>query len=89
MRTAKATLVNVKIEGKGVDAGSPLSTTVGVVEGGWQDWMLETELDGKVFFWFDELADIEVGTDTGDDVIVEIESEPYEVELEEVDAAIG
>lgn len=71
----KATLVDVLIAQKGVN--ERVSTTVGVVEGGWQDWMLDTVLDRDTFFWFDNLDDIVVGADMGDDVIIEIQGEPY------------
>lgn len=70
-----ATLVDVKLQFE--DGGTAL-TQVGVVEGGFQDWMVDSNLDCTVYFFFDDLAEIEVGAELGDGTtIVEIYDQPY------------
>ena len=75
-----ATLVDVLIQYKDED-NTPIETRVGVVEGGLTDEMFDTDLDNSVFFWFDDMSEIVVGADMGDDIIVGIESEPYTEEF--------
>jgi hypothetical protein len=53
---------------------------IGVVEGGWDDWLLDTPVDSQVFYFMDqdEFDALGVGQDiTGDsDVVVAINREP-------------
>ena len=61
---------------------------IGVVEGGWDDWLLDTPLDNKVFYFMDqdEFDNLGIGQDiTGDsDVVVEINRTP-DIEQQTVD----
>lgn len=46
---------------------------IGVVEGGFQEWMVDTTLDSTVFRWYDsreELDALKVGDDMGDGAII-------------------
>lgn len=63
--TMKATLCDVVIEIDG-DVDFPREVTVGVVEGGWQLGMESTDIDVSTYFFFDELSEIEIGADLGD-----------------------
>lgn len=60
--------------------GDIFANYIGVVEDGWDDRLIDTETDNRVFFFLDqdEFDALTVGTDlTGDgDVVVEIEREP-------------
>lgn len=53
---------------------------IGVVEGGWDDWLLDTPVDSQVFYFMDqdEFDALGVGQDiTGDsDVVLAINREP-------------
>lgn len=60
--------------------GDTIANYIGVVEDGWDDRLIDTATDNRVFFFLDqdEFDALTVGTDlTGDgDVVVEIEREP-------------
>ena len=69
--------------------GDTLANYIGVVEGGWDDRIIDTDTDHQVFYFMDqdEFDQLTVGTDlTGDgDVVTDIEREPSYVFEEIVD----
>jgi hypothetical protein len=60
--------------------GDTIANYIGVVEGGWDDRLIDTDTDNRVFYFMDqdEFDRLAIGTDiTGDgDVVTEIEREP-------------
>ena len=78
MKTFKVKLYSVVTYHKPTDWTS--ENLIGVVEGGWDDDLIDTHLDRKVFYFMDqdEFDQLTVGTDiTGDgDVVIEIDREP-------------
>ena len=60
--------------------GDTLANYIGVIDGGWDDRIIDTATDNRVFYFMDqdEFDALTVGTDiTGDgDVVTEIEREP-------------
>ena len=60
--------------------GDTIANYIGVVEGGWDDRLIDTDTDNRVFYFMDqdEFDRLAVGTDiTGDgDVVTDIEREP-------------
>ena len=69
--------------------GDTIANYIGVVEGGWDDRLIDTDTDNRVFYFMDqdEFDRLAVGTDiTGDgDVVTEIEREPSYIFEETVD----
>jgi hypothetical protein len=76
MSTIKTKLYEVITEYQ----GDIIANYIGVVEGGWDDRLIDTDTDNRVFYFMDqdEFDRLAVGTDlTGDgDVVTEIEREP-------------
>jgi hypothetical protein len=76
MSTIKTKLYEVITEYQ----GDTIANYIGVVEGGWDDRLIDTDTDNRVFYFMDqdEFDRLAVGTDlTGDgDVVTEIEREP-------------
>ena len=70
--------------------GDTIANYIGVVEGGWDDRIIDTDTDHRVFYFMDqdEFDQLTVGTDlTGDgDVVTDIEREPSYVFEETVDS---
>lgn len=65
------------------DPDHPLETVVGVLEGAWDNGMMETGLDDRVYFWFDSVDDLVEGEEIGDGVVISrVFGEPYESEDE-------
>ena len=68
--------------------GDTLANYIGVIEGGWDDRIIDTDTDNRVFYFMDqdEFDALTVGTDiTGDgDVVTEIEREPSYIFEEQV-----
>jgi hypothetical protein len=68
--------------------GDTIANYVGVIEGGWDDRIIDTDTDNRVFYFMDqdEFDALTVGTDlTGDgDVVTDIEREPSYVFEEQV-----
>lgn len=60
--------------------GGTFSHYIGVVDGGWDECLLDTATDNRVFYFMeqDEFDRLAVGTDiTGDgDVVIEIDRKP-------------
>lgn len=74
--TMTVTLVDVELT---YDGDTTIETSIGVLKGEWNDGMIDTALDSKTYFLFDDLSEIVVGAETGDgDTITKILSEPYE-----------
>jgi methylthioribose-1-phosphate isomerase len=69
--------------------GDTLANYIGVIEGGWDDQIIDTATDSRVFYFMDqdEFDALTVGTDiTGDgDVVTDIEREPSYIFEETVD----
>lgn len=69
--------------------GDSIPYYIGVVDGGWDDRIIDTDTDHRVFYFMDqdEFDQLTVGTDlTGDgDVVTDIEREPSYVFEETVD----
>ena len=85
MTTIKTKLYEITTEYE----GDNFSHYIGVVEGGWDDRILDTATDNRVFYFMDqdEFDALTIGTDiTGDgDVVIEIEREPSYIFEETVD----
>ena len=85
MTTIKTKLYEVITEYQ----GDTIANYIGVVEGGWDDRLIDTDTDNRVFYFMDqdEFDRLAVGTDiTGDgDVVTEIEREPSYIFKETVD----
>ena len=68
--------------------GDTIANYIGVIEGGWDDRIIDTDTDNRVFYFMDqdEFDALTVGTDiTGDgDVVTEIEREPSYIFEEQV-----
>lgn len=79
MSTIKTRLYEITTEYE----GDNFCHYIGVVEGGWDDRILDTATDNKVFYFMDqdEFDQLTVGTDiTGDgDVVVAIDREPVHI----------
>ena len=69
--------------------GDTIANYIGVVEGGWDDRIMDTDTDNRVFYFMDqdEFDALTVGTDlTGDgDVVIEIDREPSYTYTEDVE----
>jgi hypothetical protein len=69
--------------------GDAVPQYIGVVEGGWDDRIIDTDTDNRVFYFMDqdEFDALTIGTDiTGDgDVVTDIEREPSYIFEETVD----
>jgi hypothetical protein len=76
MSTIKTKLYEVTTEYQ----GDTIANYIGVVEGGWDDRLIDTATDNRVFYFMDsdEFDALTVGTDlTGDgDVVTEIDRQP-------------
>jgi hypothetical protein len=85
MTTIKTKLYEVITEYQ----GDTIANYIGVVEGGWDDRLIDTDTDNRVFYFMDqdEFDRLAVGTDiTGDgDVVTEIEREQSYIFKETVD----
>lgn len=58
---------------------SPTETKVGVLEGEWDDGMMDTNLDAEVYFFFDDVSEMVEGAELGDGTFIsKIYGEPYE-----------
>lgn len=72
--------------------GDRFSHYIGVVDGGWDDRLLDTATDNRVFYFMDqdEFDRLAVGEDiTGDgDVVIEIDREPSYIFEEHCDDAL-
>ena len=68
--------------------GDTLANYIGVIEGGWDDRIIDTDTDNRVFYFMDqdEFDALTVGTDiTGDgDVVTDIERKPSYIFEEQV-----
>jgi hypothetical protein len=68
--------------------GDSIANYIGVIEGGWDDRIIDTDTDNRVFYFMDqdEFDALTVGTDlTGDgDVVTEIDREPSYIFEEQV-----
>ena len=79
LKTMKATVTDVELT---FPEGGALETRVGVIDGGFEDWMLEAALFDTAYFWFDDVSEISLGEDVGDDTIITKIFDTYEVSEE-------
>ncbi len=71
----KAQVVDVELT---FAEGDTLETRVGVIEGGFEDWMMDGNLEASLYFLFDEVNEIELNAEIGDGTYIsKILSEPY------------
>lgn len=76
-RTMTADLVDVQLTFTDSAYEIAIDTCIGVLRGEWNDGLLDTSLDRKVYWWADNLEEIYVGAEFDDAVVSEICGSPY------------